>query len=180
MTASLQATYFRYQPTDASSNVPRELHSAAPVDSVFLDLPDRLSANPMSSHHLLPTLFLLFSTFAGQAALAGPRSVPAHSNKATKQLIEAASREYEHGRLDQAASTLERALQIQPGNPATLHYLGVLRLEQGQYDQAEVLAVRSNLRVGSNIALRNRNYQLIRAAQAARRSGSVPVVAKDL
>ncbi|MDH4550470.1 tetratricopeptide repeat protein [Pseudomonas sp. BN607] len=130
----------------------------------------------MPSQRLLPALFLLFSTFAGQCALAGQRSAPAHSNKATTQLIEAASQQYEHGELDQAAATLERALQIQPGNPATLHYLGVLRLEQGQYDQAEVLAARSNLRVGSNLALRNRNYQLIEAAQAARQARPVRVV----
>ncbi|MFJ4354631.1 tetratricopeptide repeat protein [Pseudomonas sp. NPDC089428] len=129
----------------------------------------------MPTQRLLSALFLLFSAVACQGVLAGSYSAPARSNKASTQLIEAASRQYEEGKLDQAAATLERALQIQPGNPATLHYLGVLRLEQGQYDQAEVLAVRSNQRVGSNTALRNRNYQLIDAAQKARGSGWVPV-----
>ena len=129
----------------------------------------------MPTQRLLSALFLLFSAVACQSVLAGSYSAPARSNKASTQLIEAASRQYEEGKLDQAAATLERALQIQPGNPATLHYLGVLRLEQGQYDQAEVLAVRSNQRVGSNTALRNRNYQLIEAAQKARGSGWVPV-----
>jgi len=129
----------------------------------------------MPSQRLLSALLLLFSAVACQGVLAGPYSAPTRSNKASTQLIEAASRQYEAGKLDQAAATLERALQIQPNNPATLHYLGVLRLEQGQYDQAEVLAVRSNQRVGSNAALRNRNYQLIQAAQKARGSGLVPV-----
>ncbi|WP_313712674.1 tetratricopeptide repeat protein [Pseudomonas sp.] len=129
----------------------------------------------MPSQRLLSALFLLFSAVACQGVQAGSYAAPARSNKASTQLIEAASRQYEEGKLDQAAATLERALQIQPGNPATLHYLGVLRLEQGQYDQAQVLAVRSNQRVGSNTALRNRNYQLIEAAQKARGSGWVPV-----
>jgi len=129
----------------------------------------------MPSQRLLSALFLLFSAVACQGVQAGSYAAPARSNKASTQLIEAASRQYEEGKLDQAAATLEHALQIQPGNPATLHYLGVLRLEQGQYDQAQVLAVRSNQRVGSNTALRNRNYQLIEAAQKARGSGWVPV-----
>jgi Tfp pilus assembly protein PilF len=129
----------------------------------------------MPSQRLLSALFLLFSTVACQGVLAGSYSAPARSNKASTQLIETASRQYEAGNLDQAAATLERALQIQPNNPATLHYLGVLRLEQGQYDQAQVLAVRSNQRVGSNTALRNRNLQLIQAAQKARGSGTVSV-----
>ncbi len=129
----------------------------------------------MPSQRLLSALLLLFSAVTCQGVLAGAYSAPSRSNKASTQLIETASRQYEEGKLDQAAATLERALQIQPGNPATLHYLGVLRLEQGQYDQAEVLAVRSNQRVGNNRALRNRNFQLIQAAQKARASGMVPV-----
>ncbi|MEN5301275.1 tetratricopeptide repeat protein [Pseudomonas sp. TWI628] len=133
---------------------------------------------PMPSQRLLPALLLLFSAVACHGALAGSYSASMRSNKASTQLIEAASRQYEEGKLDQAAATLERALQIQPNNPATLHYLGVLRLEQGQYEQAEVLAVRSNQRVGSNTALRNRNVQLIQAAQKARGAGRVPVAAQ--
>ncbi|MBV4541905.1 tetratricopeptide repeat protein [Pseudomonas vlassakiae] len=129
----------------------------------------------MPNQRLLSALFLLFSTIACQVVQAGSYSATARSNNASTQLIERASRQYEEGRLDQAAATLERALQIQPGNAATLHYLGVLRLEQGQYEQAEVLAVRSNQRVGGNSALRNRNYQLIQAAQKARSAGRVVV-----
>ena len=81
--------------------------------------------------------------------------------------------------MDQAAATLERALHIQPNNPATLHYLGVLRLQQGQYQQAETLAARSNMRVGRNVELRNRNFQLIQAAQQAQASGIPPNAKED-
>ncbi|WP_406821833.1 tetratricopeptide repeat protein [Pseudomonas sp. KnCO4] len=125
----------------------------------------------------LSTLLLLFSAITAPAALAGERSAPARSNNASTVLIETASQQYAEGQLDQAAATLERALQIQPNNPATLHYLGVLRLQQGQFEQAETLALRSNLRVGANHALRSRNLQLIEAAHNARRSGMLPTAA---
>jgi tetratricopeptide (TPR) repeat protein len=93
---------------------------------------------------MLSALTLLFSITACDFITAGERTAPASSNTASTLLIETASRQYAEGKLDQAAATLERALQIQPNNPATLHYLGVLRLQQGQYEQAEVLAARSN------------------------------------
>ncbi|WP_420876245.1 tetratricopeptide repeat protein [Pseudomonas kermanshahensis] len=126
----------------------------------------------MPSKRMLSALTLLFSITACDFITAGERTAPASSNTASTLLIETASRQYAEGKLNQAAATLERALQIQPNNPATLHYLGVLRLQQGQYEQAEVLAARSNLRVGRNVALRNRNLQLIEAANQARISGT--------
>jgi predicted Zn-dependent protease len=128
----------------------------------------------MPSKRQLSVLILLFSVAAYDFTVASERTAPARSNTASTLLIETASKQYAEGKLDQAAATLERALQIQPNNPATLHYLGVLRLQQGQYDQAEVLAARSNLRVGRNVALRSRNLQLIQAANSARISGTPP------
>lgn len=122
--------------------------------------------------HLLPGIILAFCAGAPLCSVAAERSAHAQSNSASTTLIETASRQYENGQLDQAAATLERALHIQPNNPATLHYLGVLRLQQGQYQQAETLAARSNLRVGRNVSLRNRNFQLIQAAQQARDSNT--------
>ncbi|AFY19294.1 tetratricopeptide repeat protein [Pseudomonas sp. UW4] len=121
-----------------------------------------------------PVLILVFCAVASFSAVAAERRAPAQSNNASTTLIETASRQYENGQLDQAAATLERALHIQPNNPATLHYLGVLRLQQGQYQQAETLAARSNMRVGNNVQLRNRNFQLIQAAQQAQSSGTSP------
>ncbi|WP_296233076.1 tetratricopeptide repeat protein [Pseudomonas sp. UBA4617] len=132
----------------------------------------------MPSTPVLSALLLLFSATLVPEALAGERCASARSNNASTLLIETASQQYAEGQLDQAAATLERALHIQPNNPATLHYLGVLRLQQGQYEQAETLALRSNLRVGANHALRNRNLQLIEAAHSARRSGMLPTAAQ--
>lgn len=128
----------------------------------------------MPSPRTLSALLLLLSATTSPYTLASDRSATARSNNASTQLIETASQQYADGHPDQAAATLERALQIQPNNPATLHYLGVLRLQQGQFQQAETLAARSNLRVGANQALRNRNLQLIAAAQTAQRTGVVP------
>ena len=54
----------------------------------------------------------------------------------------------------------------------------MLRLQQGQYEQAQVLAARSNLRVGRNTALRNRNLQLIETARNAQESGQLSKAVK--
>ncbi|POF44380.1 hypothetical protein B0D71_00665 [Pseudomonas laurylsulfativorans] len=134
----------------------------------------------MPTKSFLPGLLLAFCAFASLCSVAGERRAPTQSNSASTTLIETASRQYENGQLDQAAATLERALHIQPNNPATLHYLGVLRLQQGQYQQAETLAARSNMRVGRNVELRNRNFQLIQAAQQAQISSTSPKAKEDL
>jgi len=133
----------------------------------------------MPTKSFLPGLILVFCAVASFCSVAAERRAPAQSNSASTTLIETASRQYGNGHLDQAAATLERALHIQPNNPATLHYLGVLRLQQGQYQQAETLAARSNMRVGRNVELRNRNFQLIQAAQQAQSSGTPPIGKED-
>ena len=133
----------------------------------------------MPTKSFLPSLILVFCAVASLCSVAAERRAPAQSNSASTTLIETASRQYELGELDQAAASLERALHIQPNNPATLHYLGVLRLQQGQYQQAETLAARSNIRVGRNVELRNRNFQLIQAAQQAQASNTPPHARED-
>lgn len=134
----------------------------------------------MPTKSFLPGLILVLCAAASHCSVAAERKASPQSNNASTTLIESASQQYADGQLDQAAATLERALHIQPNNPATLHYLGVLRLQQGQYQQAEALAARSNMRVGHNVALRNRNFQLIQAAQKAQTSSSPPKAAEDL
>ncbi|AIL61231.1 tetratricopeptide repeat protein [Pseudomonas alkylphenolica] len=133
----------------------------------------------MPTKSFLPGLVLAFCAVASLCSVAAERRASAHSNNASTTLIETASQQYAEGQLDQAAATLERALHIQPNNPATLHYLGVLRLQQGEYQQAETLAARSNLRVGRNVQLRNRNLQLIQAAQQAQITGTPPNAEQD-
>lgn len=141
---------------------------------------DQSSPSPMPTKSFLPGLILVSCVVASLCSVAAERRAPAQSNSASTTLIETASRQYELGELDQAAASLERALQIQPNNPATLHYLGVLRLQQGQYQQAETLAARSNIRVGRNVELRNRNFQLIQAAQQAQATDTPPHAKENL
>lgn len=141
---------------------------------------DQPSLPLMPTKRFLPSLILACCAIASFYSVAAERQASAQSNSASTALIETASRQYENGQLDQAAATLERALHIQPNNPATLHYLGVLRLQQGQYQQAQTLATRSNMRVGRNVELRNRNFQLIQAAQQAQVSGTPPKAQEDL
>ena len=148
----------------------------------FTTVPSEISrVRPlMPTKSFLPGLILAFCAVASLCSVAAERRAPSQSNSASTTLIETASRQYENGQLDQAAATLERALHIQPNNPATLHYLGVLRLQQGEYQQAETLAARSNMRVGRNVELRNRNFQLIQAAQQAKASSTSPTAKEDL
>lgn len=166
----------------------RELQGTGPVNEgpvsqmpssaggLFYDSAVRDQPSPplMPTKIFLSGLILAFCAVASLCSVAAERRASSQSNSASTTLIETASRQYGDGQLDQAAATLERALHIQPSNPATLHYLGVLRLQQGQYEQAETLAVRSNMRVGSNLQLRNRNFQLIQAAQQAKASSTSP------
>ena len=133
----------------------------------------------MPTKSFLPGLILAFCAAASLCSVAAERRASTQSNNASITLMESASQQYADGQLDKAASTLERALHIQPNNPATLHYLGVLRLQQGQYQQAAALAARSNMRVGRNVALRNRNTQLIQAAQKAQASSTPPNAEED-
>ena len=73
----------------------------------------------MQTQRLLPGILLALFAVASQCALAAERNATTQSNKASTALIETASQQYADGQLEKAASTLERALQIQPNNPAT-------------------------------------------------------------
>lgn len=90
-------------------------------------------------------------------------------------LLEAAKRELTAGRPQQASLLLERSLQLEPGNPAAWHYLGVAHLELGHFDQAEALAAKSHTLAAADRALRARNVDLMANAQrAAGKPISVP------
>ena len=76
------------------------------------------------------------------------------------------------GRLSNAAASLERALRIEPRNPRLWQELARVRLQQGQYAQAESLAARSNAWAGGDTALRAENARIIsEARELSGRSG---------
>ncbi|WP_052659232.1 tetratricopeptide repeat protein [Pseudomonas sp. LFM046] len=117
----------------------------------------------MHARNFFPILMLAFCAAATLPAYASG----SRSNGATGALLEAASLQLEYGEVEQAEDTLERALRIEPNNPAILHQLGQVRFQQGQYVQAVALAKRSNAQIRNDADLRSRNVQLIQAARQA-------------
>ena len=104
------------------------------------------------------------------APVPGPVPGPAAGtqNVAVAGLMETARADASAGRHANAAATLERALRIEPRNARLWHELARVRLTQGEYEQAESIAARSNTWAGSDGALRGDNWRLIAEARAAR------------
>ena len=107
-----------------------------------------------------PVLALLlgaFSAVASASAAALERSaVSPGSNPAVLALLEAAEQDLNAKRPEQASMLLERALGIEPRNPAVWHYLALARLEQGNVAQAEAMAAKSRSLAEGDRALRAR------------------------
>lgn len=83
-------------------------------------------------------------------------------------LMERAHADTAAGRLTNAASSIERALRIDPRNPRLWHELALVRLKQRNYVQAESTAARSNSWAGNDPGLRAENWRLIAQAREAR------------
>ena len=107
---------------------------------------------------------LIWAACTALAAGASERSVRPES-PAVRALVESASRDLAAGQTEQAAATLERAQRIEPGNPVIVHYLGQVRLRQGNFQQAEALAAKSDVLSGGDRTLHERNVWLTNAAQ---------------
>src|SRR3989344_9270724 len=111
----------------------------------------------------LTGLFLLCAALvSGCAGIATqePESLPVSDNNAVTVLADAARADAASGKIDAAVASFERALRIEPRNPALWHELAKLRLQQGQYQQAEGLAARSNGWAGGNTALRAGHWRV--------------------
>ncbi|HYM48449.1 MAG TPA: tetratricopeptide repeat protein, partial [Burkholderiaceae bacterium] len=93
---------------------------------------------------------------------------PVSENSAVVALVDNARTDVEAGRFPNAVAALERALRIEPKNPRIWNQLARLRLKEGDYEQAEGLAARSNSWAGADNDLRAQNWQLISEARAAR------------
>lgn len=95
-----------------------------------------------------------------------PDDAPVTDNVAVASLVDHARLDVAAGRYDTANANLERALRIEPRNAALWRELARLRLQQGQYQQAENLAARSNAYAGTNKVLRAANWRLIGDARS--------------
>jgi len=106
----------------------------------------------------------------GEAPPAPPEPAPAvKESVAIAGLMDSARSDAAAGRLAEAAATLERALRIEPRNPRLWQELARMRLQQGDFLQAENLAQRSNSWAGSDGALRAENARIIEQARAGQR-----------
>ena len=80
-------------------------------------------------------------------------------------LLERADKFSNKGDSESAAATIERALRITPSDAGLWNRLAAIRLRQGQPQQAEQLALRSNSLAGSDRLIQQKNWQLLARAR---------------
>ena len=98
------------------------------------------------------------------AAAVVQESLPA-SSPAVTALLGTAEKERQAGRTDRAAAVVERALDLEPQNALLWSRLALIRLEQRNWQQAVVLAGRSNSFARNNRSLQIQNWQIIESAK---------------
>ena len=122
--------------------------------------------------HLGPRSIVLASVVlaAGCASTPGPTPAPStdSSTKAVSSLVESARADASAGRLDSAAASMERAIRLAPRNARLWQELARVRLKQGDFAQAEHVALRSNSLNRGDASLRVENWDIIAQARAAR------------
>jgi len=79
-------------------------------------------------------------------------------------LLESAKQFSNEGKSEKAAAAIERALRIEPKNALLWHHLAAVRLQQQQWQQAIVMARKSNALAVNNKQLKSDNWALIAAA----------------
>ncbi|MBI3571641.1 MAG: tetratricopeptide repeat protein [Gammaproteobacteria bacterium] len=124
----------------------------------------------MRKRHSTILFFIASAWLAGCAGFLppAPEAQPVSDNTAVVALMDTARTDIANGKLDAAVAPMERALRIEPRNPLLWQELSRLRLQQGQYQQAEGLAARSSGWAGNNKALRAENWRIIGEARLKR------------
>ncbi len=79
-----------------------------------------------------------------------------------------------------AAATLERAIRMDGDDPEFWHLLAHVRLLQGNYQQVFILGEKSNSLAGDDSSMKQRNEQLLIAAQRLANGESLAAVVDDL
>lgn len=100
-----------------------------------------------------------------------PPPAPPRSSGATASLLEQGRQQRAAGDLAMATSTLERAIRINPRDPTLWLELGRVKLQQGDYAQAENMGRRAAAAAGSDARLRPQIDELITAARRAEGKG---------
>ena len=83
-------------------------------------------------------------------------------------LLARADSELDAGHLEQSAATLERAIRIAPQDAVLWHKLAKVYLRQGEPEQAEAMANKSNSLATTHTSLRAENWRIIAAARRLR------------
>lgn len=92
-------------------------------------------------------------------------NLPATS-PAVVALLDNAEKEIQVGRYDRAVASIERALRVEPQNALLWSKLASIRLAQRNWQQASVLAGRSNSLARNNHALQVQNWRIIAQSKA--------------
>ena len=90
---------------------------------------------------------------------------PVPTGGAVVALLERADNHRQAGDIDAEAATIERALRIDPRNATLWQRLAIARLAQGQPQQAEQLALKSNALSGGDARLQAANWRLVARAR---------------
>ncbi len=90
---------------------------------------------------------------------------PAASGGAVVALLDRADDYRQAGDHSNEAATIERALRINPGDARLWHRLAAARLDQGQPQQAEQLALKSNALSAGDTRLQASNWRLVAKAR---------------
>lgn len=109
-----------------------------------------------------------------------PGSSPDSSRKAVSSLVESAHADAAAGRLANAAASMERAIRLAPRNARLWQELARLRLQQGEFAQAEHVALRSNSLTRGDTSLRLENWNIIAQAREARGDTTGASTAREL
>ena len=86
-------------------------------------------------------------------------------NPAVIALLDDTDLRLSQGDAEGAASSVERALRLEPGNPWLWHRLALLRFRQGEWRQAIALAEKSNSLSARHPEIRKANAELIKRAE---------------
>jgi tetratricopeptide (TPR) repeat protein len=97
-----------------------------------------------------------------------PRAAPATLSPASKALVSQAQTQRKRGDLPGATVSLDRALRIEPNNPLLWIELGQLRMDQGNFPQAEAMGRKAlSMSVGDD-GTQSQAWQLIGESFRAR------------
>lgn len=131
----------------ARAPVPATAPPAPPQVAVIRPVPDVDTVLPAPAEPLPP-----------------PRTAPPISS-ASQSLLTQSRGHQAAGRYEQAAASIERALRIEPRQPALWLELGTIRLKEGDFAQAESMGRKALSLAAGDVALTAKAEQLIATAK---------------